>query len=117
MISSMQPPDGTGGPTPDTLAWSPGAEVEGRSTEIFLHDMKALNLGSLSDWLARSLESRGIISGDDLELYADALFDLSRLAEEFRYLRRSATMQLGGPRRSLAGTAVAIGALTCGGPG
>jgi hypothetical protein len=114
MISSMQPPDGTGGPTPDTLAWSPGAEVEGRSTEIFLHDMKALNLGSLSDWLARSLESRGIISGDDLELYADALFDLSRLAEEFRFQAAAGALYSLGLQEQIA---AAIGALTCGGAG
>lgn len=82
----MQPPYGITGLAADGPAWLPGPEVEGKVAAIFYNDLPTLNVGRLSDWLAQRLESRADEGGDDLDLYTDALFDLSQLAEEFRFL-------------------------------
>lgn len=82
----MQPPDEIGDLTAAESAWLPGPEVEAKVADIFYEDLTPLDVSPLSDWLAHRLESLDDQSGNHLEIYTDALFDLSQLAEEFRFL-------------------------------
>lgn len=65
--------------------WLPSPEVEAKVTTIFHDDLPILDIAPLSDWLARALKARGHGNTDDLDIYSDALFDLSQLVEEMRF--------------------------------
>lgn len=82
----MEPRDGTGDPIDDGTAWLPGPGVEAKVASIFYDDLPTLDVSRLSDWLAHRLDIPSNERSDDLGLYTDALFDLSQLAEEFRFL-------------------------------
>jgi len=69
----------------DAIAWLPDAQVEAMVAGIFYEDLPALSVDELSEWLAHRLELRVAEHSYDLDLYTDALFDLSQLAEEFRF--------------------------------
>jgi len=82
----MELPDGTSEPANHGTAWLPGPEVEAKVASIFYDDLPTLNVSRPSDWLAHRLDTPSDERSDNLDLYTDALFDLSQLAEEFRYL-------------------------------
>ncbi len=98
----MRPPDGISGLAADGTAWLPGPEVEAKVAAIFHDDLPTLDVGRLSDWLAHRLETPADERGDNLDLYTDALFDLSQLAEEFRFLAAAGALYSLGLQEQIA---------------
>jgi len=82
---SVQPPGGFSDLPTETFAWLPDPQVEAKAAGIFYDDLPPLSVGRLSGWLAHRLELRAAEHSYDFDLYADALFDLSQLGEEFRF--------------------------------
>lgn len=76
-----QPPLGGAGAG---RAWLPSESVLERADDIYQDDLPTLDLEPLASWLTTAL-GRSTGDSEQREVYADALFDLQRLGEEFRF--------------------------------
>jgi ADP-ribosylglycohydrolase len=100
-------------------AWLPSTEVFDKSGAIYRDDLRSLDIEPLTNWLSDALgHPRGVgepntNSAEARELrdvYADALFDLSRLAEELRFETSVGAVYLIGVRDDIAASKHPAGA-------
>ena len=66
---------------PNIAAWLPSAEALGQADDIFLTQLQEPDLEPLTSWLT----TEPARASADRDVFEDAVFDISRLLEEYRY--------------------------------
>jgi hypothetical protein len=82
--------------------WAPSWEQQAKADDVYFDDLPVLDISVLSDWLGKAMEARGTDRATDLDLFSDALFDLSQLVDELRYEAAVGSMYLFGLSDAIA---------------
>jgi hypothetical protein len=65
--------------------WTPSQRAVARAQQIYLEDLPAIDLVDLTGWLTVQLQGGANDNHPDCRVYADALYDMSRLIDELRF--------------------------------